>query len=393
MGTVSTEDNTFTGLILLAGEVSPDITTALFTALSPFAVTVIDIEQIIIRERLFLTVLIALNPAHAIAVESDLMECAEELAVDIAISFSEVAYSLLTTKKELVYVTILGNPVKPSMLAALSSEVLHLGGNIEQVSRISSMPNTVLGFVLSEISRTEIQKSLSKLSAEQVIEGLAQNAEMRQARKLVVLDVDSTLIDQEVIELFARRAGAEEEVKDITDAAMRGELDFAQSLAARTALLKGLPETVIEEVQGEIRLTKGARELIVALQKLGHAVALVSGGFIEAIAPLALELGISHVRANSLEIKDGVLTGATTGLLIDSAAKAKALQEFAALEGIPMQHTIAIGDGANDLEMIEIAGIGIAFDAKPILRATADISITERDLTRVLDLLGLPRDI
>jgi phosphoserine phosphatase len=215
---------------------------------------------------------------------------------------------------------------------------------------------------------------------------------MRWAKKLVVMDVDSTLIQQEVIDLLAQKAGAQDRVKEITEAAMRGELDFAESLKARVALLAGLPESVISEVRSEISLTPGARTLVKTLHQLGHSVAVVSGGFTAVIEPLIKELGISHYRANTLEIVDGKLTGKVLEPIIDRAAKATALQDFAKIEGVALEQTIAIGDGANDLDMISIAGLGIAFNAKPAVKAAADSSVSAPYLDSVLYLLGITRE-
>lgn len=206
------------------------------------------------------------------------------------------------------------------------------------------------------------------------------------------MDVDSTLIQQEVIELLAAKAGVQEQVVAITESAMRGELDFAESLRARVALLKGLPESVIAEVQTEVSLTPGARTLVQTLHKLGHIVALVSGGFTEVIKPIAADLNIAHYRANSLEISDGLLTGKVQGTIVDRAGKAEALREFAAIEGVSLEQTIAIGDGANDLDMISIAGLGIAFNAKPAVKAAADSSVSAPYLDSVLYLLGITRE-
>jgi len=206
------------------------------------------------------------------------------------------------------------------------------------------------------------------------------------------MDVDSTLIQQEVIELLGAKAGKGAEINAITESAMRGELDFAESLRARVALLAGLPDSVLTQVQSEITLTPGARTLIRTLHKLGHHVALVSGGFEPVIAPLMSELGIAHMRANNLEIIDGKLTGKLTGPIIDRAGKAQALRDFAALHKIELDQTIAIGDGANDLDMITLAGMGIAFNAKPAVKAAADSSVSAPYLDSVLYLLGITRD-
>jgi phosphoserine phosphatase len=383
----------YTGLILLSGLDTPGITQALFSALSPFAITVLDIEQVVIRERLILTVLISLNPDHAEAIESDLMQCGASLDVDIAISFSHSNPESIAAKSGLLHVTAMGNPLNPAVIAAIAGVITAKGANIERIYRTASYPVSAFEFVLSGSSQKEIQSSLATISADQGVDVAVQRGGlMRWARKLVLMDVDSTLIQQEVIELLAAKAGVAAQVREITDAAMRGELDFAQSLKARVALLKGLPESVIAEVQEEISLTPGARTLIRTLQRLGHTVAVVTGGFIEVIEPLLKDLGIDHYRANSLEISDGRLTGKTTGPVIDRQAKAVALREFAFLAGVEMDQTIAIGDGANDLDMITAAGLGIAFNAKPAVRAAADSAVSQPYLDSVLYLMGIARE-
>ncbi|TVU66361.1 phosphoserine phosphatase SerB [Paenarthrobacter nitroguajacolicus] len=200
--------------------------------------------------------------------------------------------------------------------------------------------------------------------------------DLRQAaRKLLIMDVDSTLIQQEVIELLAGHAGKREEVAEVTEAAMRGELDFAQSLHARVAVLAGLPSAVIESVRHEVRLSLGAAELVAAFKAAGHVVAVVSGGFNQILGPIAEELGLDYWIANELEIVDGALTGKVLGDVVDRAAKEKYLRRWAAAEGISLEHTIAVGDGANDLDMLGAAGIGVAFNAKPAVRAVADAVI------------------
>ena len=211
---------------------------------------------------------------------------------------------------------------------------------------------------------------------------------MTVAKRLVQLDVDSTFIQQEAIELLAAKAGVLEEVSRVTEAAMRGELDFSESLRARVALLKGLPEAVIVEVQSEILLTDGAEALVKTLHEKGHCVALVSGGFSDILKPLVETLGIKHYRANKLGIANGLLTGTVEGAIVDRAAKADALRSFAAECNVNLQDTVAIGDGANDLDMMAIAGISIAFNAKPVVVQAADYAINEPSLRSVLDLIG-----
>jgi phosphoserine phosphatase len=211
---------------------------------------------------------------------------------------------------------------------------------------------------------------------------------MSRNKRLVQLDVDSTFIQQEAIELLAAKAGVLEEVSRVTEAAMRGELDFEESLRARVALLKGLPESAIVQVQSEILLTDGAAELVNALHSKGHCVALVSGGFSDILKPLVESLEIKHYKANKLEIINGQLTGHVEGQIIDRAAKADALRLFATECNVDLINTVAIGDGANDLDMMAIAGISIAFNAKPVVVKAANYSITEPSLRSVLTLIG-----
>jgi phosphoserine phosphatase len=208
-------------------------------------------------------------------------------------------------------------------------------------------------------------------------------------KRLVQFDVDSTFIQQEAIELLAAKAGVLDEVSRITESAMRGEMDFEQSLRARVALLKGLDQSVISEVQAEITMTDGARELVSTLHSKGHSVSLVSGGFIDIIEPMIKELSIPYFKANKLEIINAVLTGGLVGPIIDRAAKGSALIEFASMSGVEIIHTVAIGDGANDLDMMAAAGLSIAFNAKPIVVDAADLSITEPSLRSVIDLIQL----
>ena len=208
-------------------------------------------------------------------------------------------------------------------------------------------------------------------------------------KRLVQLDVDSTFIQQEAIELLAAKAGVLEQVATITASAMRGELDFEQSLRARVALLKGLPESVIGEVQKEISLTDGAQELVTTLHDKGHSVSLVSGGFLDIIEPLIEAMSIKYYKANKLEIVDGVLTGGLIGPIIDRAAKGEALKEFATASSVAIENTVAIGDGANDLDMMAAAGVSIAFNAKPIVVEAADLAINEPSLRSVISLIGV----
>lgn len=391
--TNSADDEQFTGLILLSGVDKPGITASLFEVLSAFAITVVDIEQVVIKDRLILTVLIALNPAHESAIAADLENCATSLDVDIATLFSYEGKSAVSTKAGLVHVVILSTKMNPTAISELATGMSEIGANIERITRLASTPVTAIEFVLSGANQEKLSQVLSPIASRNGIDIAVQPGGLqRHARKLVQLDVDSTLIQQEVIELLAAKAGVADEVITITDKAMRGELDFEQSLRARVALLKGLPVSAISEVQQQILLTPGARTLISTLHTLGHTVAVVSGGFIDVIAPLLKELNIKHFKANTLGVENGVLTGEVTGPVIDRAAKAAALREFAALESISMEQTIAIGDGANDLDMIAAAGLGIAFNAKPAVKAAADSSLSQPYLDSVLYLLGISKE-
>ena len=383
----------FTGLILLTGVDKPGITSQLFETLAPFSVAILDIEQVVIRDRLILTVLIGLDPNHADAVEADLDAIQAGLGVDIACSFSEVGEVSIQAKSDLLHLVLLAPKISPKVIAAVAAVIAEEKANIERIFRTASYPVTAIEFVLSGGVEDDLRTALANVAAQEGVDVSVQRGGlMRHAKRLVVMDVDSTLIQQEVIELLAAKAGVEAEVKTITDSAMRGELDFAQSLIARVALLEGLDESVIAQVREEIRLTPGARTLVRTLQRLGHIVAVVSGGFINVIEPLVKELGIAHYRANTLEIVGGKLTGKVEGAIVDRAAKASALSEFAAQENIALAQTIAIGDGANDLDMIAIAGLGIAFNAKPAVKAAADSSVSAPYLDSVLYLMGISRE-
>ena len=383
----------FTGLILLSGVDAPGITETLFQTLAPFAVNILDIEQVVIRGRVILTVLISCSPAHASAIEADLDSCAQSLGVDIASAFEVSAITEIAAKKSLLHVVVLAQTLTPKAINVVANTIALNNGNIERIHRTASYPVTAIEFTVSGALLGKLRTELAAIAAEHAIDvAISPGGLMRWAKKLVVMDVDSTLIQQEVIELLGAKANKGAEIAAITESAMRGELDFAESLQARVALLAGLPESVLTDVQKEITLTPGARTLVRTMHKLGHHVALVSGGFETVIAPLVAELGIEHMRANNLEIIAGKLSGKLIGPIIDRAGKAQALREFAAEHAIALEQTIAIGDGANDLDMIAIAGLGIAFNAKPAVVAAADSSVSAPYLDSVLYLLGITRE-
>ncbi len=380
----------FTGLILVSGEDRPGITQSLMKVLSQFSVNVIDVEQLIIRDRLLLTVLITLDENHAEAVAADLSILQEEIGLDIAIDF--VHHEQNNENSELLNVVIIGESIKPIGLAAVADEIARLGGNIIAIRRTATTPVLAieLNIEIPNKSIKEVQRSLAKVAITNHIDlAVEPSSRAREAKRLVLLDMDSTLIQQEVIDLLAKHAGKLDQVSQITERAMAGDLDFSQALSARVSLLAGLDQSVIELVRKEITLTNGAKELIETLHKQGHKVGVVSGGFLDVIEPILKDLKIDFYRANKLEIMNGKLTGKTEGAIIDRVAKFSSLQEFAKIEGVELSQTVAIGDGANDLDMIEAAGLGIAFNAKPKVAAAAATTISTSDLSTVLLLMGI----
>ncbi len=384
-----------TGLILISGIDAPGVTQALFSTLEPFAIKILDIEQVVIRGRLILTTLISLDPAHGPAIEKDLMEATNRLGLDLAIDFTDEPKS--DSKSSNLHIVALAQELLPSGVAALAAKIAEQGGNIDRIHRTASYPLTAIEFEVTLLSSESdlkiIQRELAEIARANGMDiAVEQSGLARRAKRIVLLDMDSTLIQEEVIDLIAEKYGVGAQVSKITEAAMRGELDFSGSLAARVALLTGAETSILEEVKREITLTPGARTLIRTLHRLGHKVGVVSGGFINVIEPLLKELNIDFYRANNLEIIGDKLSGKITGAVIDREAKAEALREFANSEGVSLAQTIAIGDGANDLGMLEIAGLGIAFNAKPAVRAAAASSINSPYLDSVLYLMGITRE-
>jgi phosphoserine phosphatase len=384
-----------TGLILISGVDAPGVTQALYRTLEQFAVTILDIEQVVIRGRLILTTLISLDPAHASAIEADLIETTNKLNLDLAIDFTDQDKADAAAPN--LHIVALSQELRPAGVAAIATKIAQHGGNIDRIRRTASYPLTAIEFEVTLLSNDgnlkTIQRELAEIARANDIDiAVEQSGLARRAKRIVLLDMDSTLIQQEVIDLIAKKHQVGKEVSEITEKAMRGELDFAGSLSARVGLLTGASVDILEQVKAEITLTPGARTLIRTLHRLGHKVGVVSGGFLDVIEPLLKELNIDFYRANKLEISDSRLTGKITGTLIDRSAKAEALREFAESEGVSLAQTIAIGDGANDLGMLEIAGLGIAFNAKPAVRAAASSSINSPYLDSVLYLMGITRE-
>ena len=380
----------FTGLILVSGEDRPGITESLMQTLSAFSVTIIDIEQLVIRDRLLLTVLLSLDEAHAEAITEDLGVLQEQIGLDIAIDFTQQDSTKISG--ETLRVVVVGNAIKPSGLAAVASQIAKLGGNISAIKRTAVDPLISIELELSipNNSLKAVQGALASVAIENKIDlAVEPGGLQRKSKRIVMLDMDSTLIEQEVINLLGQAAGKSIEIEAITDKAMAGDLDFKTALIERVSLLKGLDHKILSQVRDQITLTKGAKKLVDELHQQGHKVGVVSGGFIEVIEPILKSLEIDFYRANKLKIQDGVLTGEIDGPLIDSHAKRMALEEFADQEQVRLEQTVAIGDGANDLEMIKAAGLGIAFNAKPKVAAAADTTISNQDLSTVLLLMGI----
>ena len=392
MSQINTEH---TGLILISGVDAPGVTQALFAALDPFSITILDIEQVVIRGRLILTTLISLDPAHAQAIETDLLDATSKLSLDLAIDFSDQPKR--EGRNSNLHIIVLSENLRPAGIGALASKIAEQGGNIDRIHRTASYPLTAIEFEVSLNLNDDklkiVQRELAEIAQNSGIDiAVEQSGLVRRAKRIVLLDMDSTLIQQEVIDLLAERCGVGAEVAAITQSAMRGELDFTESLTARVKLLAGANAEILESVKAGITLTPGARTLIRTLHKLGHKVGVVSGGFLDVIEPLLKELEIDFYRANKLEITDGKLTGNVLGSIIDENGKALALREFASAENVNLSQTIAIGDGANDLGMLELAGLGIAFNAKPAVRAAANSSINSPYLDSVLYLMGITRN-
>ena len=392
MSQINTEH---TGLILISGVDAPGVTQALFAALDPFSITILDIEQVVIRGRLILTTLISLDPAHAQAIETDLLDATSKLGLDLAIDFSDQPKG--ESRNSNLHIIVLSENLRPAGIGALASKIAEQGGNIDRIHRTASYPLTAIEFEVSlnldDDKLKVVQRELAEIAQNSGIDiAVEQSGLVRRAKRIVLLDMDSTLIQQEVIDLLAERCGVGAEVAAITQAAMRGELDFTESLTARVKLLAGANAEILESVKTSITLTPGARTLIRTLHKLGHKVGVVSGGFLDVIEPLLKELEIDFYRANKLEIAGGKLTGNVLGSIIDKNGKALALREFASAENVNLSQTIAIGDGANDLGMLELAGLGIAFNAKPAVRAAANSAINSPYLDSVLYLMGITRN-
>ncbi len=379
-------------LAILSGRDRPGVTASLFDALGHTPCEVLDIQQIVVRGRLVLAVLLGLDAGTVGDTRAILHAEAGRLGMEIE-TVPGASIARKDPERRRIHVTVMAAHLPPRAVAELARRMADRGWNIDRIRRIASYPVTAVVFEGSGENIADLRRELSEAAPLLGVDVAVQHAGLdRRGQRLVVMDVDSTLIQDEVIDLLAERAGVLDEVAEITERAMRGEIDFAESLKERVALLAGLPAEALDETARRIRLTPGARTLCRTLRRLGFRVCLVSGGFREVIAPLAEQLEVDGLRANALEIVEGRLTGRVTGVIVDRHGKREALEEFAREFGIPVARTIAIGDGANDLDMLDAAGLGIAFNAKPVVQAAADTAVNAPYLDSVLFLLGITRE-
>ncbi len=378
-------------LVTLTGRDRPGVTSRLFTGLSPHELTVLDVEQVVIRGHLVLGVLLACPQSPDLtAIHRAVTSIADDLGMNAEITLGSGEQ---TRQRGRLHVTVLDSPLTPGVIAAIAGRIAVSGANIDKIGRLAREPVTCIEFEVSgadpETLRTELARESVGLGADIAVQ---RGGLHRRAMRLVVMDVDSTLLQDEAINLLADRAGRAAEVEALTNAAMRGEIDYAAALRQRVQLLAGLDAIVLSELTEKLRLTPGARTLVRTLKRLGYRCGVVSGGFTQITDWLTAELGLDYAAANTLEIADGKLTGRITGELIDRPGKERMLRQFAAEAGVPLSQTVAVGDGANDLDMIAAAGLGIAFNARPVVRSAADASVSVPHLDVILYLLGISRE-
>ncbi|MFD2421094.1 phosphoserine phosphatase SerB [Amycolatopsis pigmentata] len=386
-------------LITTTGPDKPGVTSVLFAALTRHGAEMLDVEQVVIRGQLVLGVLVGIDSdpeALQEAVEQAMATVSMHVDVRIGEAIGEDPYAPGRQGSSHVAV-ILGRPLSARAFTEVARRLASLGANIDAIRRIADYPVTGLEIHLSVAKDTEqadqdLRAALAEVASSGGLDIAIERAGLeRRAKRMIVFDVDSTLVQGEVIEMLAAHAGVEPQVREITEAAMRGELNFSESLERRVALLAGLPESVLDEVAASILLTPGARTTVRTLKRLGFRCGVVSGGFTRIIARIIDELGLDFAAANELEIVDGTLTGRVAGQIIDREGKATALRRFAAEYGVPLAQCVAVGDGANDIDMLRAAGMGVAFNAKPALKEVADTALSHPYLDAVLFVLGVTR--
>jgi phosphoserine phosphatase len=374
----------------VTGRDRPGLTAALCSALDEFGARILDMEQVVIRDRLILGILVSLG-VDDLPVREALATIATSR--NMQIEFEPMASRPPGRRVERHSVVVLGQPLRPGAIAALTGVIAGAGANIDRIERLSRYPITSFEFRVSGVDGARLREGLAKEASRQRVDVAVQPANLyRRAKRLIVMDVDSTLVQDEVIELMAVELGCADKVREITTRAMEGELDFAEALRERVQLFAGCPIEVLADVRERLRLTPGARLLVRTLRRLGFTTAIVSGGFRQIVEPLRAELGLDYAVANELEVRNGRLTGRLEGQIVDRAGKAAALESLAQRAGVPVSQTVAVGDGANDLDMLNTAGLGIAFNAKPIVRAAADTTVNVPYLDAILFLLGITRE-
>jgi phosphoserine phosphatase len=379
-----------TVLITLTGRDRPGVTSAVFDTLAGFGVEVLDIEQIVLRRRLVLGVLVS-APRDERALHDAVRRVADGLEMHVDIEQGTGDNRRRPEGRS--HVTVLGMPLRPAAVAAIAGRIADAGANIDRIERMARYPVTAIDFHVSGTSPEKLRLMLAAEAARQSVDVAVQPAGLlRHGMRLIVMDVDSTLIQGEVIEMLAERAGCLDRVAEVTEAAMRGELDFEASLRERVALLEGLDASALDAIYDSVELAPGARTLVRTLKRLGYRFAIVSGGFTQVTDRIAADLGIDFSAANRLEVVDGRLTGRLLGPVVDRAGKAAALRRFAAEAGVSPESTIAIGDGANDLDMLAAAGLGIAFNAKPVVQRAAHTAVNVPYLDAIIYLLGITRE-
>ena len=380
-------------ILTFTGRDAPGITAQLSRILAQGGARLNDVEQVVVQG--LLTLGFAVELAEPEPVLKDLLFAAKGLGLQL--EYRKLAPGQGEAERERYALTVIARTLGPAALHAVSEVLAEHGANIERIHRLSEGGLACVEFALSvaPASEAELKKALLAAAGKGGFDYALQRENLlRRSKRLVVMDMDSTLIRIEVIDELARAHGVGEQVAGITRRAMMGELDYDQSLRERVALLKGLDARVLYDLAGNLPLTEGAETLLRVLKRLGYRTAVISGGFSVAAEALQKRLGIDFAWSNTLEIADGKLSGRVVGPIVNAARKAQILEELSAREGVPLDQVIAIGDGANDLLMLQKAGHGIAFHAKPKLREAAHTAISAMGLDAILYLLGITgRDI